>query len=166
MWELGLEYSLILEAALRELKRHQVGVVLVLGPNAAGIPEVAYEGLADRLGAYTVIHEGVRFVEPAEIAGKTDAQIRAAIETHLADPKRGVHWLVASDDRIVSSGLLLFSTAPDFNQLGTPWRLPFAIGYCCPIQPAIADGRIFIRLDFGLACYDLRQPTAQQGKSY
>jgi hypothetical protein len=89
-WEFGLEYSLILEAALRELKRHGIGVVLLLAPNTAGIPGVAYEGLADRLRAYTVVFEGVRFVEPAEIVGKPDAQVRSVIEAHLADPKRGV----------------------------------------------------------------------------
>ena len=102
VWEFGLEYSLILEATLRELGRQgqsatkktaakpPPGVVLVLGPNTAGIPAVAYEGLADRLRAYTVIYDGVRFVEPAEIAGKPDAQVRAVVEAHLADPKRGV----------------------------------------------------------------------------
>jgi hypothetical protein len=89
-WEFGLEYSLILEATLRELNRHQIGVVLVLAPNGASIPAVAYEGLAERLRAYTVIYDGVRFLDPAEIAGKADAQARSSIETHVSDPKRGV----------------------------------------------------------------------------
>jgi hypothetical protein len=90
VWEYGLEYSLILEATLRELKRHGIGVVLALAPNSTGIPDVAYEGLADRLRAYTVVFEGARFVDPKEIAGKGEAQVRAVIEVHLADPKRGV----------------------------------------------------------------------------
>jgi hypothetical protein len=66
------------------------GVVLVLAPNGAGIPDAAYEGLADRLRACSAIYQGVRFVEPAEVAGKTDAQVRAVIQAHLADPQRGV----------------------------------------------------------------------------
>ena len=42
-----------------------------------------------------------------------------------------------------------------------PLRLPFATGYCCPIQPAIADGRLFIRLNNGIACCDLRNPETK-----
>jgi hypothetical protein len=53
--------------------------------------------------------------------------------------------------------LLLFATAPEFEMLGKPWRLPCAIGYCCPIQPAISDGRLFVRLDNCVVCYDLRK---------
>lgn len=70
----------------------------------------------------------------------------------------GGHWMQATDDRIITDGVLLFGLAADFNQMGPPLRLPFAIGYCCPIQPAIADGRLFIRLNNGIACYDLRSP--------
>jgi hypothetical protein len=89
-WEFGLEYSLMLEAVLRELGRHKVGVVLVLAPNDAAIPAVAYEGLIDRLRAYTIIYQGVRFVEPTEISGKSAAEIRSVVQAHLADPTRGV----------------------------------------------------------------------------
>jgi len=89
-WEFCLETSLILEATLRELVRHNVGVVLALAPNDAGIPAIAYEGLADRMRAYTIIYKGVRFVEPAAVAGKSDAEIRSVIQAHLADPTRGV----------------------------------------------------------------------------
>ena len=90
VWEYGLEYSLILEAALRELNRHKIGVVLALAPNDAGIPAAACDGLADRFRAYTVMYDGVRFVEPAGIAGKSDGQVRATIQAHLSDPQRGV----------------------------------------------------------------------------
>jgi outer membrane protein assembly factor BamB len=75
----------------------------------------------------------------------------------LATHTGGGNWCVATDDRVITSGLLLFGAAPKFEPLGGPWRLPYAIGYCCPIQPAVADGRLFVRLDNCLVCYDLRK---------
>jgi hypothetical protein len=90
VWELGLEYSLILEAALRELCRHRIGVVLALGPNDATLPARAYEGLAAILRAYTLIYPGVRFVEVAEAAGRSDAAMRTLIHAYLQDTHRGV----------------------------------------------------------------------------
>jgi hypothetical protein len=42
--------------------------------------------------------------------------------------------------------------------MGKPLRVPVASGYICPVQPCIADGRLFLRSSSALTCYDLRKP--------
>ena len=118
-------------------------------------------------------HRGLAYVDDPEAGqfscmdtanGRPVKQYPGNIDK-LAGHTGGGHWAIASDDRIVTSGLLLFSAAPSFDLLGKPLRVSFAIGYCFPIQPALADGRLFIRLNDGLACYDLRQSTTEQGEN-
>jgi outer membrane protein assembly factor BamB len=72
-------------------------------------------------------------------------------------------WHAATDGRIVTSGLLLFTDAADgFRRLPGRLSLPLAGGYMCPIKPAIADGRLFVRTLDKLVCYDLRQPAGTE----
>ena len=68
-------------------------------------------------------------------------------------------WQVATDNRIVTSGLLLFTTADEgFKRLPGRLSQDLVNGYMCPVKPAIADGRLFIRSIDRLLCYDLRRP--------
>lgn len=84
---------------------------------------------------------------------------------HIYTMAYGSHnwtWAIASNDRIFTSGqyMLMFRLKDGKMEL-MPGRLPvdLASGYICPIRPAIADGRLFVRTDDGLACYDLRKPA-------
>jgi hypothetical protein len=68
-----------------------------------------------------------------------------------------------TNDRVITSGLLMFTTAEKgFELLPGQLGLDLATGYMCPIQPAIADGRMFIRLADKLVCYDLRKDPANE----
>ncbi|UCG33954.1 MAG: PQQ-like beta-propeller repeat protein [Phycisphaerales bacterium] len=68
-------------------------------------------------------------------------------------------WHVATNGRIVTSGCLMFSDAAGgFRQLPGRLALPLVSGYMCPVKPAIADGRLFVRTLDKLVCYDLRKP--------
>lgn len=67
-------------------------------------------------------------------------------------------WVVAGNDRVFSSGMLMFSDGHNgFHRL--PGRLSVDLrgGYVCPVKPALVDGRIFMRLENRLVCYDLRR---------
>jgi hypothetical protein len=79
VWEFGLEYYVILEAAVAECSARGIPVVLALGPNDVGVPDIAYRGMADRLRALTVQYKGVQFVEPGD-----------AVASYLTDAKKGV----------------------------------------------------------------------------
>lgn len=73
-------------------------------------------------------------------------------------------WTIASNNRVFTSGdhLLMFRLHDGkFELMPGSLRVDLAGGYICPIRPAIADGRLFVRTGDGLACYDLRKP---QGK--
>lgn len=74
---------------------------------------------------------------------------------HLATGDHNWTWTAASDGRLITSGLLQFSAA-DFTQLPGQLSVHQASGYGCPIKPAIADGRLFLRTSRHLVCYDLR----------
>ena len=67
-------------------------------------------------------------------------------------------WHVATNDRIITSGLGMMRTA-DQGMDFLPGRLSLDItsGYRAPTKPAISDGRIFLRLSDKLVCYDLRK---------
>jgi len=85
---------------------------------------------------------------------------------HIHEMTGGDHnwtWHVATDGRIVTSGLLMFSGGDDgFKRLPGRLSLALAGGYMCPIKPAIADGRLFVRTLDKLVCYDLRQPAGRE----
>jgi outer membrane protein assembly factor BamB len=75
-------------------------------------------------------------------------------------------WHAATDNRIVTSGCLLFSTAQEgFQRLPGRLSLDLVSGYKCPVKPAVADGRLFVRTLNKLVCYDLRQPKGVQADS-
>jgi len=66
---------------------------------------------------------------------------------------------VASDNLVVSgAGCRMFDAAPpkEFEATRPGEALPTA-GFT---SPALADGRLFVRLKTALACYDLRKPPA------
>jgi outer membrane protein assembly factor BamB len=65
--------------------------------------------------------------------------------------------LIAGEGRTLSSGVACTGTEENTKALGL-WRVPFAIGYLTPIDPALADGRLFMRDKTGIVCYDLRKP--------
>ncbi len=68
-------------------------------------------------------------------------------------------WHLAGNGRVITSGLLLFDAPPAaFRPLPGRLSLDVASGYMCPIKPALADGRLFVRCSDKLVCYDLRKP--------
>lgn len=72
-------------------------------------------------------------------------------------------WALAGNDRVITSGVLMFSTAEHGFKL-LPGRLSVDNkgGYVCPSKPAFVDGRLFLRTNNELICYDLRAlPDAQ-----
>jgi len=66
-------------------------------------------------------------------------------------------WQIGSNDRILSEGIIMYSTAGRGLEL-LPGRLGNAVsgGYRSPTKPLIADGRFIFRMGDKLACYDLR----------
>jgi len=66
-------------------------------------------------------------------------------------------WQISSNDRILTEGILMYSTADQGFEV-LPGRLSNAVsgGYRSPTKPAIADGRFIFRMGDKLACYDLR----------
>lgn len=73
-------------------------------------------------------------------------------------------WQLASNDRIITEGILMYSTADQGFDL-LPGRLSNAVsgGYLSPTKPAIADGRFIFRMGDKLACYDLRMHKEAAG---
>jgi len=88
---------------------------------------------------------------------------------HIHAMTRGDHnwtWHIASNNRIVTSGCLMFSTAEQgFERLPGRLSLDITSGYMCPVKPAIADGRLFVRTLGKLVCYDLRKPEGARTDS-
>ena len=66
-------------------------------------------------------------------------------------------WQIASNDRVLSEGILMYSTANRGLEL-LPGRLGNSVsgGYQSPTKPLIADGRFIFRMPDKLVCYDLR----------
>jgi hypothetical protein len=66
-------------------------------------------------------------------------------------------WQIGSNDRILSEGIMMYSTADQGLEL-LPGRLGNSVsgGYQSPTKPLIADGRIIFRMPDKLVCYDLR----------
>ena len=79
---------------------------------------------------------------------------------HIYEMSGGSHnwtWAISSNDRVFTSGILMFETGQTgFERMPGRLSLDLADGYTCPIKPAIADGRLFVRTGYGLVCYDLR----------
>jgi outer membrane protein assembly factor BamB len=89
-----------------------------------------------------------------------------ARKQHLWYQATGDHnwtWTIASDGRVITNGLLQFRAA-DLVQLPGQLSVHQASGYMCPIKPAIADGRLFLRTSRHLVCYDLRASPERTSK--
>lgn len=84
---------------------------------------------------------------------------------HMAQGSHNWTWAIATDGRIFTSGdyLLMFKLdAGKMELMPGSLQVDLASGYVCPIRPAIADGRLFVRTGDGLACYDLRKPPGHR----
>ena len=81
----------------------------------------------------------------------------------------GGMFMIAGEGRVFSSGIAVTGVEENTKPVtGSPWRVAFAIGYLTPMDPALADGRIFIRDKMGIVCYDLRarkQETVNHGEN-
>ena len=81
---------------------------------------------------------------------------------HIYEQTGGDHnwtWHLATNGRVITSGVLMFSDAAGgFKRMPGRLSLDLASGYMCPVKPAIADGRLFVRTLDKLVCYDLRKP--------
>ncbi len=88
---------------------------------------------------------------------------------HIYHMSWGSHnwvWTITGNNRVLTSGVLMFSTAEDgFQRLPGRISLDLAGGYTCPIKPAMADGRLFCRLADKIVCYDLRKDPARRSKT-
>lgn len=82
---------------------------------------------------------------------------------YLATGDHNWTWTIASDGRVITNGLLQFRAA-DLVQLPGQLSVHQASGYGCPIKPAIADGRLFLRTSRHLVCYDLRASPERSSK--
>lgn len=93
----------------------------------------------------------------------------AGIQPHIYKMSWGSHnwtWTITSNDRVFTSGVLMFSTARDgLRKLPGRISLDLAGGYTCPIKPAIADGRLICRLADRIVCYDLRKDPSQTSET-
>lgn len=117
-----------------------------------------------------IAHRGVFILDSRESGFRAiDAETGKLLGKfpHIYTMAQGSHnwtWTIASNGRVFTSGdhLLMFRLQDGrFELMPGSLRVDLASGYVCPIRPAIADGRLFVRTGDGLACYDLRKP---QGK--
>jgi outer membrane protein assembly factor BamB len=89
-------------------------------------------------------------------------------ETHYLTGSMG--FIIAADGRLFSDSdeshgggrIRMYNADPDsFVTMGSMWHTDAAGGYDIAIMPAVVDGRLFIRQQSALACYDLRvHPSA------
>jgi outer membrane protein assembly factor BamB len=110
---------------------------------------------------YPVIHRGhLYFASGGEstvvCVRLADGKVLAEASDMGGGHTGGGHFLVAAEDRTLCSGICVTGTEANTQPLHAPWRAAFAIGYLTPMDPAIADGRLFLRDKTGLVCYDLR----------
>lgn len=120
--------------------------------------------------ATPIVHHGVIFTDSRltgfQAIGAASGKVLGKFP-HLYTMAAGSHnwtWTIASNDRILTSGdrLLMFRLRNGTVELMPgSLRVDLASGYTCPIRPAIADGRLFVRTSDGLACYDLRKPSGK-----
>ena len=70
--------------------------------------------------------------------------------------------IILSLDQGHVSGALAWIQAepPKVAKLGGIWNVPLAGCYSAPLQPVMADGRMFVRFTDRLVCYDLREANA------
>ncbi len=121
--------------------------------------------------AVPVAYKGLLYIDTREGFYCVDARTGKLVDQlpHIYHMSWGSHnwtWTVAGNDRVLTSGVLMFSTGPDgFSRIPGRLSLDLAGGYTCPIKPALADGRLFLRLSDKLVCYDLRQDPDQTSRT-
>jgi outer membrane protein assembly factor BamB len=113
---------------------------------------------------YPVIHRGHFYFSAAGKEGSlvcvrlADGKVVAEVPSLGGGHTGGGAFLIAGEGRTFSQGICVTGIEDQTKPLkGQPWRAPFAIGYLTPLDPALADGRLFLRDKTGLVCYDLRQ---------
>lgn len=113
---------------------------------------------------YAAITGGHLYFSPGEgilCARLADGAIVAEIQ-HGGGHTGGGHFLIVGEGRTISSGICFTGLGTQTKPItGSPWRAAFAIGYLSPMEPALVDGRLFLRDKTGLVCYDLRAKTAK-----
>jgi len=73
----------------------------------------------------------------------------------------GGRILLAQDQGHVKGALTwIRAEPPKVATLGGTWSVPLAGCYSAPLQPVMADGRLFVRFTDRLVCYDLREANA------
>jgi hypothetical protein len=113
---------------------------------------------------YPVIHRGHAYFtcggESSLICVRlADAKVLAEAPDLGGGHTGAGHFLVAGEGRTFCSGICVTGIEENGKPLHAPWRAPFAIGYFTPLDPALADGRLFLRDKSGIVCYDLRTPA-------
>jgi hypothetical protein len=112
----------------------------------------------------SVLHDGMLYLDTRRIGFRALAlETGEGLGQHpgiysMSHSSHNWAWHVATNDRVLTDGVLMFSTGgKGFRQL--PGRLGVEVsgGYLSPTKPAVADGRIVMRLSDKLVCYDLRQ---------
>lgn len=141
--------------------------------------QVALDGakqvwISDKIGyppgrATPIAHAGYAYIDTRDtgfacLEMKTGKLIKH--HRHIYSFSKGSHnwtWHLASNDRVFTSGVLMFTDGPNgFKPLPGRLSLDQASGYMCPIKPAMADGRMVLRLSDRLVCYDLRKPAGHK----
>ncbi len=117
-----------------------------------------------------VAHRGVAYIDSREtgfsaVDIRTGAVLGRQPNIHaIAFGDHNWTWTVASNNRIITNGLLMFTTADEgFRLLPGRLGLPVAQGYMCPVKPALADGRLILRTERSIVCYDLRARPETRG---
>lgn len=131
----------------------------------AGLERIWENEQAHRMGGrqIPVGHRGVLYADSRRTGFRAlDMRNGEALGRNplIPDLTHGSHnwsWATGANDRILTAGILMFSTAQDGFRL-LPGRLSLDLkgGYVCPSKPALVDGRLFVRLGRKLVCYDLR----------
>jgi outer membrane protein assembly factor BamB len=111
---------------------------------------------------YPVIYRGhVYFTSGGESSlvcvRLADGKVLGDVKEQGGGHTGGGHTLIAGEGRTFSSGICVTGVEENTKPLHAPWRVAFAIGYLTPLDPALADGRLFLRDKTGIVCYDLRK---------
>ncbi|MFP4057062.1 MAG: PQQ-binding-like beta-propeller repeat protein [Candidatus Brocadiia bacterium] len=118
-----------------------------------------------------VAHKGHFYIDDREgfFCLEADKGTLVNRQPHIYRMSWGSHnwvWTIAGNGRVLTSGVLMFSTADGgFQRMAGRLSLDLAGGYTCPIKPAMADGRLFCRLSDKLVCYDLRKDPEQRSQT-
>ena len=116
---------------------------------------------------YPVIHRGHAYFasggESSLVCVRlADGKVLANLPNLGSGHTGGGAFLIAGEGRTFSQGICVTGTEEQTQPIkGQPWRAAFAIGYLTPIDPALADGRLFLRDKTGIVCYDLRAKSAK-----